>query len=55
MQNTQSLQLFTKIIKTESIYKSYSNGKLEGLVEKTKMTQLKEGGSVSAFNAEILN
>jgi hypothetical protein len=30
-QNTQILKLFTKIIKTESIYKSYYNAMLEGL------------------------
>ncbi len=29
--NTQTLQIFTKIIKTESIYKSNLNSKLEGL------------------------
>ncbi len=33
MQNTQTLQLFTQIIKTESIYKSNWNAKLEGLVD----------------------
>jgi hypothetical protein len=36
MRNTQTLQIFTKIVKTESIYKSNSNAKLEGLVDKTK-------------------
>jgi hypothetical protein len=29
--NTQILQLFTKIIKLESIYKSISNAELDGL------------------------
>jgi len=28
---TQTLQVFTKIIKTESIHKSYKNYKLDGL------------------------
>jgi hypothetical protein len=31
LQNTQTLQLFTIITKTESINKSYLNAKLEGL------------------------
>ncbi len=35
-QNTQILQLFTKIIKTESIYKSDENATLRGLGEETK-------------------
>jgi hypothetical protein len=30
-EDAQTLQLFTEIIKTESIYKSYQNAKLEGL------------------------
>jgi hypothetical protein len=41
MQNAQTLQLFTNIIKTESIYKSYQNAKqkawiqrLNGLIKK---------------------
>jgi len=29
--NTQTLQLFTEIIKIESIYKHYKKAKLEGL------------------------
>jgi hypothetical protein len=36
LQDTQTLQLFTKIIKTESIYKSYCNAKLGGLGSETK-------------------
>jgi hypothetical protein len=35
LRNTQILPLFTKIIKTENIYKSSYNAKLEGLSEKT--------------------
>jgi len=35
MQNTITLQLFTEITKTESIYKSVKNAKLEGLVLET--------------------
>jgi hypothetical protein len=34
-QNTQTLQLLTMNIKTESIYKSYKNAKLLGLVDVT--------------------
>ena len=41
MQNTQTLKLFSKINKTESIYKSYYNAKLEGLVDETKWSDLK--------------
>ncbi len=36
MRNAQTLQLFTKDIKTESIYKSNWNAKVEGLVDETK-------------------
>jgi hypothetical protein len=36
LQNTQTLQLFTKIIKTGSIHKSYYNTRLEGLGSETK-------------------
>ncbi len=36
LQITQTLQLFTKILKTEIIYKSNLNGKVEGLVDETK-------------------
>jgi len=36
MQNTQTMQLFTKIIKTESIYKSYYKHQTEGLGSETK-------------------
>jgi hypothetical protein len=36
LENTQTLQLFTKIIKTESIFKSNTDAKLEGLIEETK-------------------
>ncbi len=35
LQNTRTLQLLTKIIKTESIYKSNKDAKLEGLVDET--------------------
>jgi hypothetical protein len=35
-QNIQTLQLFTMIIKTESVYKSNQNAKLEGLGAETK-------------------
>jgi hypothetical protein len=38
LQNTQTLQQFTKIIKTESIYKSNYNAKLKGLVDETKQS-----------------
>ncbi len=38
MQRTQTLQLFTKIIETEIIYKSYKNAKLEDLVSETKLS-----------------
>jgi hypothetical protein len=34
--NTQTIQLLTKIIKTESIYKSNENAKLESFGEETK-------------------
>ncbi len=36
MRNTQTLQLFTKIIKTEIIYESKKIANLEGLVDETK-------------------
>jgi hypothetical protein len=36
LQNTKTLQLFTKIIKTGSIYKSYQNTRQEGLGSETK-------------------
>ncbi len=35
VQNTQILQLFAKIIKTEIFYKSYLNAKLEALGSET--------------------
>jgi hypothetical protein len=35
-QNTHTLQLFTKIIKTETIYKSNQNAKLKGSGKETK-------------------
>ncbi len=35
LQNRQTLHLFAKIIKTESIYKSYLSAKPEGLVSET--------------------
>ncbi len=34
LQNTQTLQLFTKIIETEIIHKSFQNAKWEGLGSK---------------------
>jgi hypothetical protein len=40
-QNTQTLQLFTEIIKTGHIYKSNLNAKLEGLVGETKWSDEK--------------
>ncbi len=36
MQNTQTLQQFTKIIKTECIYKSFLNANMEDLGTETK-------------------
>ncbi len=36
MQSTQTLQLFTKIIKTESIYKSYQNAKQKAWVQRPR-------------------
>ncbi len=36
LQITQTLQIFTKIIKTEIINKSNQDAKLEGLVDETK-------------------
>jgi hypothetical protein len=36
LQNTQTLQIFTKIIKTESIHRSYKNPKLAGLSSDAK-------------------
>jgi hypothetical protein len=36
LENTQTLQLFTKIIKTESKYKMNSDAKLGGLVDEIK-------------------
>jgi hypothetical protein len=36
LQKTKTLQVFTTIIKAESIYKVINNVKLEGLGEKTK-------------------
>jgi hypothetical protein len=38
MQRTQTSQLFTRIIEKESIYKSYKNAKLKGLVSETKLS-----------------
>jgi hypothetical protein len=35
LQNTQTIQLFTMIIKTVSIYKSFLNAKLEDLGSET--------------------
>jgi hypothetical protein len=35
IQNTQTLQLFTVIIKTEIIYKSYKKARLDGLGDRT--------------------
>jgi hypothetical protein len=35
-QSTQTLQLFTETIKTESIFKGYKNAKHEGLGSDTK-------------------
>ncbi len=37
LQNTQTLQLFTKKIKTENIYKSNYGAKLESLVDETQV------------------
>ncbi len=34
MQNTQALQLFARIIKTESIYKNYLNAKQKAWVQR---------------------
>jgi hypothetical protein len=36
IENTHTLQLFKEIIKTEGVYKSNENAKLEGLVDETK-------------------
>ena len=36
LKKTQPFQLFTELIKTESLYKSYLDTKLEGLGAKTK-------------------
>ncbi len=36
IQNTQTLQLFTETIKTESIFKGYKNAKHEGLGSDTE-------------------
>jgi hypothetical protein len=41
LQNTQTLQLLTKIIKTENIYKSNKDAKLEGLVDETMWPNIK--------------
>ncbi len=36
--NTQTLQLFTEMIKTEIIYKSNQDALLEGLIDETKLS-----------------
>jgi hypothetical protein len=38
MQDTPTLELFTKNIKTEIIYKNYQKVKLEGLGSRTKLS-----------------
>ncbi len=52
LQNTQTLQLLTKIIKTENIYESNWDAKLEGLADETKCSNLKrwEGRALSFMN-----
>ncbi len=49
IQNTQMLQLFTKTIKTENIYKSYLKCQAEGLGLETKWSNLNGQESVSAL------
>jgi hypothetical protein len=45
----QTLQLFAKVIKTESIFKSNQNAKLKGVGEESKVVELKIEGSPSTF------
>ncbi len=53
--NTRTLQLFTKIIKTESNEIFYQNAKLDGLGTETKLSNKNEGGSVNALNGNWRN
>ncbi len=48
-QNTQTLQLFEKKIKTEIIYISDQNAMLDGLGSETKWSKYNEEGSTSAL------
>jgi hypothetical protein len=53
-QNTQTFQLFTKIIKKESIYKSNYNAKLDGLSEKA-IGLIKSGRKRKCFKRSYLD
>jgi hypothetical protein len=54
LEKTHTLQLFTKIIKAEGIYKNREAAKLEGLVGVwDQMVWLKEGGSASTLRGEL--
>jgi hypothetical protein len=48
----QTLELFTKIIKVESIYKSYQIAKLQVLRSETKWSNKNERGSATALSGE---
>jgi hypothetical protein len=48
----QTLQLFTEIMKTESICKSHYNAKLEGLVQRHR-GQLKVEASASTLEETV--
>jgi hypothetical protein len=49
LQSAQTLQLFTKIIKTESIYESNEIDKLEGLDEEIPSGLIKRGKKRERF------
>ncbi len=52
-QNTQTLELFTKIIKKESIYKSNYNAKQDGLSSKSSL--IESGGKRKCFKRGYLD